>query len=491
MEHSKPPTFILTADDSLMLNYTSGLYSSYASCFPTNILTEPELKEYFQPIECYPDGEAKVAPLSLRVLEAILSRSGFKRGEYITTPRRNLKKLVGEETKVIAVSTIDPEGFGPLTRTLQLFYGGGEPYTKKAFKQLMAEIRALKKKYNHIRVVVGGPGAWQLSSEKLLNKYGIDYLVIGEAERVVPKLFKSLSEGGDCCLPRIIRGAPADVDMIPPILNATIGGLVEVSRGCGRGCSWCFSSSFGGMRCIPIETIKRSVEANVRSEVTNIVLQSDDILLYGSKSKRFIPDSDAVISLFKDLYSVNGVGSILPLHFSIASIASNPELLHKITALMRERTTNPNAGKLIVQVGVETGSPRILEKYMRGKALPFSPEEWPEIVREALTILNREGWLCYGTIIFGFPEESEEDILQTIELIKSLRGLRAVIIPLAFTPLNLGETEEIRLLRKKILWKYLPLLYEVKRHNDKLSPLFGEKVVSWIPNSDGATDLKS
>ncbi|MBS7641084.1 MAG: radical SAM protein [Candidatus Bathyarchaeia archaeon] len=486
MERSKLPTFILTADDSLMLNPTNGLYSSYVSCFPTNILTKPEFKKYFQLIECYPDGEVKVAPLSLRVLEAILNRSGFRRGEYITTPRRNLKKLVGEETKVIAVSTIDPEGLGPLTRTLQLFYRGEEPYTKKAFKQLMAEIRALKEKYNHVRVIVGGPGAWQLSSEKLLDRYGIDYLVMGEAEEVVPKLFRSIAEGEDCCFPRIIRGTPADVDIIPPILNATIGGLVEASRGCGRGCSWCFSSSFGGMRCIPIETIKRSIEANVMNGVTSIALQSDDILLYGSKSKKFIPDSDAVISLFKDLYSVNGVGSILPLHFSIASIVSNPELLHKITALIRERATNPNGEKFVVQVGIETGSPRILEKYMRGKALPFSPKEWPEIVREALTILEQEGWLCYGTMIIGFPDENEEDIIQTIELIKSLRGFRMVIIPLAFTPLNLEEAMDMRFLRERILWEYLPLLYEIKRHNEKISSLFGEKAISWIPNTNGA-----
>lgn len=476
MKRSKLPTFILTADDSLMLNFKNGLYSSYMSCFPANVLTESEMKRHCQPIECYSDGKAKTAPLSLRIVEAILDKSGFRSDEYATIPRWNLKRFVGEETKVIAVSTMDPEGLGPLTRTLQLFYGNEEPYTKRFFKLLMADIKALRERYDHVKVVVGGPGAWQLSSEKSLKKYEIDYLIIGEAENVVPTLFKSLAEEEGCCFPRIIKGAPADANMIPPILDATINGLVEISRGCGRRCSWCHSSSIRGMRCLPTETIKMSVEANLKKRVANITLQSDDFLLYGSKSKKFIPDSDAVISLLENLYSIDKVGSIFPIHFSIASIVSNPDLIHKVTTLIRERSINAGSEKFVVQVGIESGSPDMLEKYMREKTLPFSPSEWPKIVKEALKILDLEGWLCYGTIIFGFPGESEEDILQTIDLIRELKDLRVAIIPLAFTPLYIrkkDKDEEIRLLREKMLWKYLPLLYEINRHNEKVASRSG------------------
>jgi len=442
-------------------------------CFPTNILAESELKEYCQPLKCYPDGKARRAPLSLRVIEAVLHYSGFEKNEYATVPRYNLKKFVGEETKVIAVSTMDPEGLGPLTQTLQLFYGiNTEPYTKTAFNRLMTEIKTLKKKYKQIKVVVGGPGAWQLSSHELLEKHGIDHLIIGEVERIAPKLFGSLAAEEKASFPKIIVSEPADVDIIPSILDATINGLVEVSRGCGRGCSWCFSSTSGRMRCLPIEKIKKSVKANLKGKTAEITLQSDDILLYESNSKRFIPDPDAVLSLMKELYSIDKVGSVLPIHFSIASIAADPDLLSKLTALIKEKSVNLNSEKFVVQIGIETGSPRIIERCMRGKTLPFNPYEWPKIVKEALKTLDEEGWFCYGTLIFGFPEEDEGDINQTIELIRNLKGLKAIIVPLIFTFLN-TESEKAKSPKKETLWKYLPLLYEIQRHNEKTASRYG------------------
>jgi len=451
-----------------------GLYSSYMACFPTNVMAESELKGYYQPPECYPNGKARRAPLSLRILEAILHCFGFEKSEYATVPRFNLEKFVGEKTKVIAVSTMDPEGLGPLTQTLQLFYGdeNTEPYTKTAFNRLMTEIKTLKEKYKQIKVVVGGPGAWQLSSHKLLEKYGIDHLVIGEVESIAPKLFGSLTAKENVSSPKIIVCEPADVDMIPPILDATINGLVEVSRGCGRGCSWCFSSTSGRMRCLPIEKIKKSVEANLKGKAAEITLQSNDILLYESNSKRFIPDPDAVLSLMKELYSMGKVGSVLPIHFSIASIAADPDLLNKLTALIKEKSVNLNLEKFVVQIGIETGSPRIIERYMRGKTLPFSPYEWPKIVKEALKTLDEEGWFCYGTLIFGFPEEDEGDINQTIELIRNLKGLKVIIIPLIFTFLN-AESEKAKSSKKETLWKHLPLLYEIQRHNEKTASHYG------------------
>lgn len=468
MSNNKSPRIILTADDSLMLSPKSGLLSCYIPCFPENVLTRLRLNEYCRPIECHPTGEAREAPLSLRVLEAILNESGFKHGDYVTVPRWNLRRFIGEETRVIAVSTIDPRGLGPLTRTLQIFYADGEPYTKKSFELLMAEIGSLKEEYDHIRVIVGGSGAWQLASEELLERYGIDHLIIGEAEDVIPAVIESLIKEENY-LPRVIRGAPADVDEIPPILDASIGGLVEASRGCGRGCLWCHSSGAGGMRCLPIETIRKSAETNVRGGVPTITLQSDDILLYGSSSKRFIPDSDAVISLFKELYSINGVESVLPLHFSVASIASSPDLLHKITAIIKDRSINMGPERFVVQVGIETGSPRVLGRYMRRKALPFSQDEWPELVKESLRVLDEEDWFCYGTIIFGFPDEDEEDIQQTIELIRGLKGLRVAIIPMVFTHLRIEESYGTNCLGGELLWKYLPLLHEIKRHNEKVA----------------------
>jgi radical SAM superfamily enzyme YgiQ (UPF0313 family) len=126
------------------------------------------------------------------------------------------------------------------------------------------------------------------------------------------------------------------------------------------------------MRCIPIDVIKKSAEVNVRSKMADILLQSDDILLYGSKSSKFIPDPDAVLTLLKELYSINGIRNVSFLHFSFASIVASPNIIPKITNFLRGH----GCTRFEVQIGIETGSSRLIEKYMRGKVLPFTPDEF-------------------------------------------------------------------------------------------------------------------
>ncbi|MEM2805713.1 MAG: radical SAM protein [Candidatus Bathyarchaeia archaeon] len=467
LNKAQRPAIVLTADESLMSNFKNRVYYGFAPCFPTDILTESELKKFCPPLKCHPDGRAKLAPLSLRVVESILHKAGFNQGEYVTTHPKYLNRIVGPETRVLGVSTIDPQGFGPLTKTLHSLYGG-ESYTKKLFFNTMEKIKALKEKH-HVKVVVGGAGAWQLSSETTLDKYGIDHLILGEAENVIPQLFKELVERNFSSFSRIIKSKPASVEDIPPITGATTNGLIEVSRGCGRGCTWCYSSTAGGMRCLPIDTVKKSAEANARNGMVDITLQSDDVLLYGSNSKKFVPNTDAVLTLLEELYLTKGIRSVSFLHFSVASIVAEPDIIPKITAFMRSRDKRARKS-FEVQMGIETGSPRIIERYMRGKALPFKPDEWPIIVKEASQILKENGWLCYATLILGLPGEKNEDVEQTIGLIKTLKDSSMAVIPLFFVPIAGTKLEEDSDFSSENVWqKYGPLIRELKKHNEKIA----------------------
>lgn len=467
LNQAQRPAIVLTADESLMSNFKNRVYYGFAPCFPANILIESELKKFCPPLKCHPDGRAKLAPLPLRAVESILHRAGFKQGEYMITHPKYLNRFVRPETRILGVSTIDPQGFGPLTKTLHLLYGG-EPYTKKLFSITMEKIKALKEKH-HVKVVVGGAGAWQLSSETTLDKYGIDHLILGEGENVIPQLFRELVERDAASFSRIIRSKPASVEDIPPITGATTNGLIEVSRGCGRGCAWCYSSTAGNMRCIPINTIKKSAETNARNGVVDITLQSDDVLLYGSNSKRFVPNPDTLLTLLKELYLTKGIRSVSFLHFSAASIVAEPDIIPKITAFMMSHDKRARKN-FEVQMGIETGSPRIMEKYMRGKALPFKPDEWPTIVKEASQILKENGWFCYATLILGLPEEKTEDVEQTIELVKTLKDSSMAVIPLFFVPIAGTKLEKhSEFSDETVRQKYGILLRELKRHNEKIA----------------------
>ena len=89
-------------------------------------------------------------------------------------------------------------------------------------------------------VVAGGKAAWQLADESTMDKLNIDYVHLGEGELTISQMFKSILEGEK--LPRVVEGRTPRVEEIPNIIGATIHGLVEIGRGCGRGCSFCTST---------------------------------------------------------------------------------------------------------------------------------------------------------------------------------------------------------------------------------------------------------
>jgi radical SAM superfamily enzyme YgiQ (UPF0313 family) len=81
---------------------------------------------------------------------------------------------------------------------------------------------------------------------------------------------------------------------------------------------------------------------------------------------------------------------------------------------------------------------------MAGKMLPFKPEQWKEIVTQAFGILNDNDWYPLATLIVGLPEETEDDVNETLTLMDDLKDFNAFYVPLFFVPL-----EDCRLMNKK------------------------------------------
>jgi radical SAM superfamily enzyme YgiQ (UPF0313 family) len=77
-----------------------------------------------------------------------------------------------------------------------------------------------------------------------------------------------------------------------------------------------------------------------------------------------------------------------------------------------------------------------MKKYMAGKALPFKPEQWKEVVTQAFGILNDNSWYPLATLIVGLPDEKEEDVADTLELMDDLKDYNAFYVPLFFVPLE-------------------------------------------------------
>jgi radical SAM superfamily enzyme YgiQ (UPF0313 family) len=113
-------------------------------------------------------------------------------------------------------------------------------------------------------------------------------------------------------------------------------------------------------------------------------------------------------------------------------------MIRDVAEVLIEHSWYNHDGKRIVtaETGIETGSVRLMRKYMAGKMLPYKPEQWPEIVEQAFGILNDNDWYPLATLIVGLPDETEEDVLQTLELMDKIKDYNAFYVPLFFVPLE-------------------------------------------------------
>jgi len=410
------PEIVLTAPATEMSNHHGKEFLGFGTCSPPTVAPSWFIRKFFYPkIRCK-NGEVTQAPYGLRKIEALLINAGF---DVVTVHPYDIEKYL-DEAKVVGISVMDPLGFGPVSVTFSAILGG-DPSTRIEFINLMKKIESYD-----VKVIVGGPGAWQFEWDEYW-KSKIDCIVIGEGEYVVVELFRKALNGEK--LPKIVRGKSTRVEDIPTIKKPSINGLIEISRGCGRGCKFC-SETLKVRRDIPIDKIVEEAKVCV-SETKNIILHAEDVLLYGCKDPKFIPNEEKVLKLFKAVRDVSehiGVS-----HCSLAAVVAKPSVVEGINEIVG---VGDRVNMFGVQTGLETGSERLMEMHMHGKCLPFHPREWPEVAESAFAIMHDNRWIPAATLIVGLPGETEDDVIKTIELVERLRDYCSLIVPLIFIPME-------------------------------------------------------
>ncbi|AAY79657.1 B12-binding domain-containing radical SAM protein [Sulfolobus acidocaldarius] len=412
---------ILTSDRGSFTDYGGTSVLGYVACMPARLVPRVFMNRFFTPpVPTDKDGRALFAPYAIRKIEALLTNSGFN---VITVPPEKLKKFA-KETKIIGITAHDPYGLNPVSAKLSFIFGGGPTWTAQFFDEFGEEIKSLKEKYK-IKVIAGGPGAWELSLKK---PDWIDTVFVGEAEVDLPPLVKSILDGNEP--PSIVRGRNPKLDKIPPIQNPARLGEVQVTRGCPRGCRFC-SITPETFRSIPIDVIKKEVEINMKGGWRRVEFITDDILLYGSQKLR--TNHDAIVNLFSEVMKM-GVDGIWFPHISAPAVRESPKTvkaMSEIASYNFDRAAAP-------VVGLESGSLKIIEKYMPAKAFPWTPRDWRDVILDATAIMNDNYiYPCY-TMTIGYPEETEEDVDQSISLVQSLIDHKLVtwIFPLPVIPIS-------------------------------------------------------
>jgi len=441
---------VLTTDWTMMSNHHGKEFLGFGATSPYFVFPEVVYKNlFYPPMRTDKEGRPWQAPYGLRKVEAALVSSGINAA--IIHPSYLDKYLLN--AKALFISGHDYFGFGPPSSTFASILHK-EPANAINFQRMMRMPIIKEAKKKGLKIIAGGPAAWHFQyREDFVKEVGIDTVVEGEGEVIAPKLVKMIFNNEP--LPKHVSVQPNEsptVDQIPAIIGPSVNGIVEIGRGCPRGCAFC-SVTLRPTRWYTYERIEQELALNRKAGIKKGILHSDDVYFYGMPS--IYPSEEKVIKLMK--LGKKYYDHLDWSHVAVASLLTVPKLLPKLKEIIidgRQKWWG-------VEVGVETGSPELLSKLMPGKARPFKVSMWPEMVVQAAGLMSDNNVIPACTFIVGLPEETEDDINRTLDLFDDLWDFRAILVPMFFVPMGRLKSktwfEENRLteVQKEILMKAL------------------------------------
>ena len=513
------PKIVLTADRTLMSPYRGISLATFFGCAPAidpnrsksdfwyKILGQQVTPKILFDFICnyipHTNGVANYAPYGLRKVEAGLLRDGFKRDEVVVAHPNHIEKFIGPETQVVGTYEMDPLGMGPVTMT---FTAGRKQmsYDEYYCRDLHRRIDAAKKKNgSNAKVVVGGSGTWQYNYDpEKISEYGVYALLEGELGGIAPEIdghagrfftylingefenmdpfrkrsdfkvnIKEFKRGDKTLHGRFVNfWDRPELDDIPEIVEPSMHGMIEVMRGCGRGCTFC-DVTLRSLRYYPPEKVKKEIEINMKKgDAKSAWIQSDDIFVYGMDprtTKQMEPNREALEELFTAIMST-GISHTNPTHSTLAGAIADEKLIPNISKIIKARPNN----YIGIQCGLETGSLRLIEKYADRKLAPYRPQEWHWVVKEAVKTFNENYWIPAFTLIMGLDnDETPEDSWETIQLLSELEREQPdamfTTTALTFVPIGLLEKSEFFNIGTNLSPAQLGVLYKTWQHNFK------------------------
>ena len=513
---AKYPKVVLSADRTLMSPYRGISLASFFGCAPAidvnrdhssiwyhifgNQVTPRMLFDFIcNPIP-HTNGLANYAPYGLRKVEAALVRDGYSREDVVVAHPDHIERFVGPGTEVVGTYEMDPLGMGPVTMTFT--YGRKQMSFDEFYsRDLHLRIKAAKEKTgSNAKILAGASGTWQYNYDPAkIEEYGLYGIVEGDMGGIGPemdgaggKFFDSLINGEmDIANPfkknkfkveikefnrdnqqyhgRFIHcWEEPSVDEIPTIINPSMHGMVEVMRGCGRGCKFC-DVTLRPLRYYPVEKVQKEIEINMKyGGAKNAWVHSDDIFVYGMNprtTKNMQPNREALEELFKGIMAT-GIEHTNPTHGTLAGAIADERLIPNISKTIRASPEN----HIGIQCGFETGSIRLIGKYADRKLAPFKPSEWHWVVKKAVKTLNENYWVPAFTLIMGLDNnETAEDSWDTIQLIHELETeqpeSKFTTTPLTFVPIGLLEKSSFYDIGNNMDAPKLGVMYKTWQHN--------------------------
>lgn len=276
--------------------------------------------------------------------------------------------------------------------------------------------KKLKESFPSSKIIFGGPHP-SVDIKEVLKKDFVDFVVFGEGELTLAELLdsKPLSkikglahkENGEIRI-NPPRELIKDLDSLPipaydllgiykypdhPLSIRRPNTSIITSRGCPFGCIYCNKSIFG--------RVFRKMGYKKVVDMMEHLINNDGIKEFQIVDDTFTLDKERVKDICREILRRR-----LEIKWMTPNGIRAGSVDFETVKLMKK------AGCHYVYIGIESGSPKILNRIKKGITL--------DDVKETVRLFNKAGIGVGGFFMIGLPDETEQDIQKTIDFAKSL-----------------------------------------------------------------------
>ncbi|MGC8617924.1 MAG: B12-binding domain-containing radical SAM protein [Thermoplasmata archaeon] len=412
-----------------------------------------------------------LSPPTDSVIKSIIGVTGPPLGlAYLASVARDQ----GDEVSIIDSIAMD-YSFGDVAREIRKFDPDLVGITSTTSMMPDAyKVAEIAKKYNpSIKIAIGGPHVTFAQEQTLAESSNIDFVVAGEGEVIFSNLLQYLKgkleldkikgltyKLGDKAVVNPPEQLMKDVDSIPMpaldllpmtryVADKKRFGTIMTSRGCPYNCIFCSSSlQFGKIwRGHSTERVMKELRRLVYEYNIHEIEFLDDT--FTLNMKRAVEISE----------SIRKEGLDIKWSASARVNLFNDE----IAGAMRK------AGAHTVYFGIESGNQKTLDFIGKGTKL----EQAVGSVRKA----NEAGLNTLGSFIIGFPDDTVEDVKNTIKFSKKVKvKLSQFTIATPYPGTRLWDLARSRGIIKTMDWRKYTTLSPVMA----LKNFTDEEILKWL-----------